>query len=145
MKINFTKKQFRTLLDLVYVADFMVNGIRLPDESIKEYEELVQYIYSFAKEMGCESLIEYSKEYNEYHETREFDDDSVNQLIEEYDAHVFWEELVYRLAKRDMEKDIAEIKDVDRDEFVRMLWAKEGIYEDEFYENGLDNVKVGDI
>lgn len=32
MKINFTKKQFRLLLDIVYAGDMVINDCRLPDE-----------------------------------------------------------------------------------------------------------------
>lgn len=145
MKINFTKRQFRTLLDLVYVGDFIINGIREHDEQIKEYEEIIQYVYSFAKKMGCGNLVKYSREYDEYHETREFEESLVYELIEEYDDYVFWEELVSRLAKRDVGKEIEEIDDISHDEVVKMLWSREEIYEKEFYKNGLDNIRVEDI
>lgn len=145
MKINFTKKQFRTLLDMVYIADFTINGIRLPDEEIKEYRELAQYIYSFAKDMACENLVEFDREYKQYFETRELEDGPVGEFIEEYDSYVFWEELVSRLAKRDVEKSISKSRDIGNDEFLNLLWAKEEVYNDEFHKNGLDNLRVEDI
>ena len=49
MKINFTKKQYRRLIDSVFLGDMVINGIRIQEEQIKEYEELRKYIYSFSK------------------------------------------------------------------------------------------------
>jgi len=51
MKINFTKKQYRSLIDLIHLGDMVVSGIRT-DDTVEEYEELREYIYSFSKQMG---------------------------------------------------------------------------------------------
>ena len=40
MKINFTKKQFRTLIDLIYAGELVINGHRLPDDIEEEFFDL---------------------------------------------------------------------------------------------------------
>jgi hypothetical protein len=62
------------LIDIDHAGNTMINGIRNRDELIKEYEELEQYIFSFAKDFVLEDLIE-------------------------YDDYVFWQELAGNLAR----------------------------------------------
>ncbi|OLS01858.1 hypothetical protein [Tissierella creatinophila] len=143
MKINFTKKQFRILLDLLFAGEYVINGHRVPDEIIKEYEDIKQYVYSFAKQFGYEDLIEFDKEFNMFFETRKHDESKINELISEYDNEVFWDELSSNLAKRDISKEyIGEKKDINHEELMRKIWSREEEYNEEFYENGLDNVTV---
>ena len=142
MKINFTKKQFRILLDLIYAGDYMINGIRVGDEIIKEYEDIQQYVSSFAKAFGYEDLVEFDKEYNMYFETRKYEESGIHDLISEYDTEVFWDELSLNLAKRDVVRDNKEIDKMSQEERMSLIWEREEDYNEEFYENGLSNVKV---
>ena len=152
MKINLTKKQYRELLDLIYTGSMMINGIRNNDEQIKDYDEIEQYIYSFAKEFGFENLVEYDKKFEEYMPTREFDDSAVSSYIEEYDEYIFWQELVARLSRRDavLKANTGWIRNDESGEETREKFEKimriqfdiEEEYEKEFDRNGLDNVKV---
>jgi len=62
MKINFTKKEYRSLIDLLDIANWVINAHRTGiGEEPKEYADLIQKIYSFSKEMGCEDIIEFNK------------------------------------------------------------------------------------
>lgn len=143
MKINFTKKQFKTLLDLIYTGEMIINGNRIPDEVIEEYDELQQYIYSFAKEMGYEDLMEYNKEYNGYYETRKYEESGIYDLIEEYNNNVFWDELASNLAERDIANKYGEeIVNLEHEDIVTAIWRREDEYSEEFSENGLLNLKV---
>ncbi|MCC5894091.1 MAG: hypothetical protein JJU16_01385 [Alkalibacterium sp.] len=142
MKINLTKNQYRSLIDLVHLGDMMVNGIRTTDK-IEEYEELREYIYSFAKQMGCGDCIKYDAKYGMHFETRDFETGKIEEYISEYDNEVFWTELPSRLADRDiirLQKLTGEI--TDREERLRKVWAKEEEYQVEFENNGLENVEV---
>ncbi|WP_423188357.1 hypothetical protein ACO1PF_07015 [Alkalibacterium sp. f15] len=142
MKINFTKKQYRSLIDLIHLGDMVVNGIRT-DDTVEEYEELREYIYSFAKQMGQEDNIKYDKEYDRHFETREYESGKVQEYIEDYDDEIFWTELASRLATRDTQKLIMLTGEIsDKDEDLKKYWSREDIYQKEFEENGLRNVSV---
>lgn len=143
MKINITKKQYLSLIELIFLGDFMVNGIRVGDEQVKEYDELKNYLFSYAKKMGYENLIEPGTKKNEYYETREFEDGVAFKYIHDYDEEIFWTELASRLAFRDagrLQKLAAE--KMDRDSFLREGWSRENVYHEEFEKNGLDNIHV---
>lgn len=142
MKINFTKKQYRTLVELLFLGNHMSNGVRESDRIVQEYEDLLQYVYSFAKEMGMEEEIIFEKEYNEFFETRELEE-SLMDYIDEYDGDVFWNELAGRLAVRDVKRqERVSVTKLDPEERMRKIWDREVEYLDEFASYELDRVNV---
>lgn len=142
MKINFTKKQFRLLLDIVYLGEMVINGWKLPDERLEKYSEIQQYIYSFAEKFGMENLVEYNGEFAMYFETTEYEDSGIHELMDEYENEVFWEDLSLNLARRDVYKSHEQNKEVVKENLIKEIWAREEKYKEEFYKNGLDNVKI---
>ena len=148
MEIKLTKEQYENLLKLVYLGNWMINAIRSGaegDERIKKYDEIEQYIFSFAKEAGLEKYIEFDKRYNKFFPTREFDEDpEIEQYLEDYDNEVFWQELADRLGTRDFIRKYGKeaIEKMDQEE--RFLKEQEFIikYEEEFEKNGLANLEI---
>ena len=49
MKINFTKKQYETLLKAVYLGNWMVSSTSDEPEG-NQFDELEEYVFSFAKD-----------------------------------------------------------------------------------------------
>jgi len=145
MKINFSKKQFENLIKLVYLGNWMINAIRVGDEKIKKYDEIEQYIYSFAKDFGLEKYIEFSKKYNKFFPARELEEGTdVEQYREEYDNETFWEDLIDRLTRRDFVKKYGEetVKKMSLEERIEKEYPFEEKYRNEFEKNGIENLKV---
>lgn len=142
MKIEFTEKQYRLLLDLVFAGEMLVNGARKLEDAVKEYEELQQYIYSHAAKFGLKNLVEYDKEYKMYFETHEFEESPITGFLEEYEDDVFWDRLAYYLAKRDVETEFRGIKKVDPYEKKKRIMDLEEQYQKEFYKYGLGRLNV---
>jgi hypothetical protein len=145
MKINFTKKEFRNLLDLVYLGNWVMTANDTEDDEEKsKYEEITQKIYSFAKEFGCEHLIEYDSEFEEYIETAEFEDSEVSEYLEEFEENNFWETLSMRLAERDFLKEIkpGEFNKIPLNEKIMKTQEHEQKWVEEFSKNGIDNLKI---
>jgi len=86
MKIHFSKKEYRQLLDLVFLGDWMASGHLEDTES--PYEELRNKIYSHAKDFGFDDLIVYDKTEDAYFETALFEDQGVLNVVEAYNQHV---------------------------------------------------------
>ncbi len=147
MKINFTKKEYLLLLDVLYMADWVLNAHREADEKedTREYEKLEQKILSYAKKMGMEKYVDFDPEYNMYFHSRFFEDTRrAQEFIDEFENDCFWEELINRLTKRDFLKSFSEkeIKEMDPyTRFERLLELSEK-YSDEFEKNGLKNILV---
>ncbi|MEE1072539.1 MAG: hypothetical protein U0L26_09190, partial [Cellulosilyticum sp.] len=60
MKIECTKEEFKTLMDLVYAGNLLINGPRSKEERIGQYADMEQAIYKMADSFGLEGLVEYS-------------------------------------------------------------------------------------
>ncbi len=106
MKINFTKKQFETLLKTVYMGSWIANANRTNtqgDEFIVKYKELEKYLLSFAKDFGLEKYVDNSG--GEIYPSIDLEEDEVMDLIDEYDNDTFWEEIINRLVNRDFMRE----------------------------------------
>jgi hypothetical protein len=145
MKNSLTKENYRTLLELVYMGLWVVTAHRVEtDAESRKYEELEQYLFSYAKDFNAEELVERDPKFNEIFPTQQLEEECT-RFIEEYDNDTFWEDLIYRLARRDFtrkygEEAISKMTTEERfkneEEFIEK-------YSNEFETNGLDNIKIG--
>ncbi len=145
MKIELTKEQCENLIKLVYLGNWMINAIRLEDERIKKFDEIEQYIFSFAEEANLDRYIEFDEKYNRFFPTREFEKDlELEQYKKDYDDEIFWQELADRLGTRDFIKKYGEEVIEKMDQKERFLKNQECIikYEEEFEKNGLANLCI---
>lgn len=143
MNIECSREQFKTLMDLVYAGNLLINGNRSQENRISQYEEMEQMIYKLAVANGFTDYIEYSEEYKEYMPTHQYEEDEFNDYIDAYDTAVFWEELVMRLARRDALNYAGDVNpDVTKAELKKMQMELEEKYEDEIERNGIMNLKI---
>ncbi len=143
MKIECTKEEFKTLMDLVYAGNLLINGTRLQAERIKNYSDMEQMIYKMAEAFELGDLVEYSEEFGEYMPTHEYEEDEFNDYIDEYDTSVFWEELVMRLARRDALNYAGDVdQNVTKAALKEMQLGFEEKYQEEIEANGLMNLKI---
>ena len=144
MKINYTKKEYRLLLDMVEMAEWVLNAHKTnPSDEIKKFSEIYQKILSYAKDMGFENLIVYDKDLEGYFATAEYEESEHMRYIEEFEDDVFWDALPNRLAVRDLVKQVGE-KKYEEMEFVERatkLVELESVYYDELEEHGIDNLR----
>ena len=145
MKINFTKNEYRLLLELIYLGQWMVEAHEI-DESpeTEKYEMLIQKIYSHASEMGCTDLIEPAESLSEYYPTLSFEEGKVFDYIDEYNNETFWDELIRRLAERDVQVELT-VKNIainSVDEMWKISTPFEEKYAREFQEHGVTRLVV---
>ncbi|MBE6023022.1 MAG: hypothetical protein E7231_07290 [Cellulosilyticum sp.] len=143
MKIECTKEEFKTLMDLVYAGNLLINGPRSKEERVAQYADMEQVIYKMANSFGLDGLVEYSEEYNEYMPTHEYEEDEFNNYIDEYDTSVFWDELVMRLARRDALNYAGDVdQNITKAALKQMQLGFEEKYEEEIEANGIMNLKI---
>ena len=146
MKINITKSEYRLLLDVLSISDWVMNSHKIGKNPKSEpYKELEQKFMSFAKDFGCEKLVMYDERYESFFPTAEYENqDTDRPFIEEFEEEVFWEELCNRLGQRDLlkEKGIQKVKEMDP---IERMTAEDKIaekYNKEFIENGIKNLII---
>ena len=147
MKIEFTPKEYECLLDILYIADWVLNAHKIEDDPRTEaYKKLEQKIFSYAKEMGFENLVEYASEYKKYFPTRELEETgSAREFIEEFENDTFWDELASRLAERDSARKVGGVKNLFKlsfEERAEIIWSFEEKYASEFETRGLEGLSI---
>ena len=125
MEIKLTEKQFRRLLDLVYIGNWVLNSTR-GDDRIRDYDQVESLIFSYCLSHGMAPLTELSE--GELIPSRAFADGGIHEAIMAYEDNTFFEILAQELALRDM--DDPPITQDNYDEVMermntsRWIWTK---------------------
>lgn len=141
MKINFTNKEYRLLVTMLDIADWIMNANHSGERmETKPYRALRNRILSHADEMGMKGC--FVKEGETYYETRAYEDASEGMpFIDEYCDEAFWEELISRLAQRDYAERYGD-EEVGVSTRIERIHPLEEVYGKEFSEAGLKNLRV---
>lgn len=133
MKIELTPRQFRYLLDLVYIGNWVLNSTRDKDR-IKEYDQVESLIFSHCLQNKMPKLVELYQ--GELIPSRAFADGGIHEAIEQYEDIVFYEILAEEMALRDMDGEPLTKENYDA------LMARIDDYLSEFDRHGTDNISV---
>lgn len=133
MKIELTEQQFRYLLDLVYIGNWVINSTRENDR-IREYDQVESLVFSRCAEHKMKSLIEHLD--GEVIPSRAFAEGGIHEVIENYEDVVFYEILAEELALRDMDGE-----PMTRENYAELM-ERIDTYMGEFEEHGTDHVSV---
>ena len=133
MDLELSRKQFRRLLDMVYIGNWILNSTRGEDR-IPDYDEVESLLFAKAREEGMGILAEDYQ--GEVIPSRAFADGGIHEAIMDYEDNVFFDILAEDLARRDM--DDVPIDDSNYDELASRIEA----YISEFERNGTDNIQV---
>jgi hypothetical protein len=146
MKFEFTEKEYRTLVDILTLSGMILDAYgRGEDSSRKGCFELEQKIYSYFEDVGSRDLIMRDPSTGQY--VRKWSSDrseTIVQILDEYVDASFWEELIVRMAERDMLADL-ELQGKDQSKLTleerETLLRKYGDrYDREFRSNGLKSI-----
>lgn len=133
MELNLTEKQFRRLLDLVYIGNWVLNSTRGEDR-IRQYDEVESRVFAHCLDHGMTKLAEV---YNgEIIPSRAFAEGGIHEAIMAYEDISFFEILAEEMAMRDMETDCATVENYEE------LMERMDRYMGEFEENGTDHINV---
>ena len=111
MQIDFTPKEFRRLLDLVYIGNWVLNSTRGEDR-FADYDNLESKIFALSPAL--------SEEWNgTVVPSRAYTEGGIHEAIAYYEDNVFYEILAEELSRRDM--DYPEITEDNYDEIVSRM------------------------
>ena len=133
MKLELTTKQFRRLLDMAYIGNWILNSTR-GDDRFKDYDDVESLLFSRAALEGMPQLAELYQ--GEVIPSRAFVEGGIHEAIVEYENNVFFEILAEDLARRDMED-----ASIDQNNYEE-LSSRIDAYIAEFEQHGTDNILV---
>ena len=133
MKLELTTKQFRRLLDMAYIGNWILNSTR-GDDRFKDYDDVESLLFAKAREEGMGVLAEDWQ--GEVVPSRAFAEGGIHEAIMEYENNVFFDILAEDLARRDMED-----ASIDQNNYEE-LSSRFDAYIAEFEQHGTDNILV---
>ena len=133
MEIKMTEKQFRRLLDLVYIGNWILNSTR-GDDRIRQYDEVESLVFSQCLAHGMAPLTELYQ--GQLIPSQAFAEGGIHEAIMAYEDTMFFESLAQELALRDMDSDAPTPENVDE------LRERMDTYLGEFEQHGTDNITV---
>ena len=131
MQIQLTNKEFRRLLDLVYIGNWILNSTRGEDR-FQDYDDVESKLFALCRTNAMNTLVEDwegtsipSKAYAE---------GGIHEAIAYYEDNVFYEILAEELSRRDME-----YPDITEDNYDEII-SRMDQYMSEFQVSGVDNL-----
>ncbi|MDR2531157.1 MAG: hypothetical protein LBC65_06420 [Oscillospiraceae bacterium] len=134
MNIELSKKEFRRLLDLAYIGNWVLNSERDGSDRIADYDALTSKLFALCGDFGMDRLFEVQRGITI--PSREYVDGGIHDAIMYYEDSAFFEILAEELTRRDM--GFPTIGEDNADEFASRMDK----YIDEFEENGIENIQI---
>ena len=135
MQIELTNKEFRHLLDLVYIGNWVLNSTR-GDDRFVEYDDLESKLFGLCRNVGMKVLVEDWN--NTTIPSRAYEAGGIHEAIAYYEDNVFYEILAEELSRRDM--GYADITPENYDEITGRMQQ----YMQEFEASGVDRLILED-
>ena len=133
MNIDLTGKEFRRLLDMVYIGNWILNSTRTTDR-FEDYDLVQEKLFSLCAKNGMPSLVQ--TWHGHVFPSRAYEDGGIHEAIADYEDAVFFDILAEELARRDMISDGLDDTDTEA------LALRMDEYMSEFEKNGIANLKL---
>ena len=131
MQIELTLAEFRNLLDMVYIGNWVLNSTRGEDR-FQVYDDLESKLFALSREHGMKVLA------HDWEGTvvpsQAYAEGGIHEAIAFYEDNVFYQILAEELSHRDM--DYAQINDDNYDEIISRMDK----YMSEFQASGVDHL-----
>jgi hypothetical protein len=141
MNISLTQEQYKDLLLMTYLGNWMINSHQVERE--QTFEAVASHIYSHVEVFGVSGLVEKDPDDGKYYPTRELEELAAERM-DAYDNETFWAELIERLSERDLvakhgqsasEKMTIEERFANLEDF-------ETLYDEEFETHGIERLTI---
>ena len=133
MELELTKKEYRRLLDMVYIGNWVLNSMRGEDR-FSDYDAVESLLFSKAREVDMAVLADEVD--GEVIPSKAFVEGGIHEAIIDYENAVFFDILAEELSRRDMEAEHIDPNDTEE------LLVRMEEYMAEFEVNGTDNVEI---
>lgn len=133
MEIELTKREFRHILDLIYIGNWILNSTRENDR-FEEYDLLQEKFFAMAARNG---LPELAQSYmGHVFPSVAYEEGGIHDAIADYEDAVFFDILAEELARRDMSEEHLNPDDINE------LASRMDNYMSEFELNGVENITL---
>lgn len=135
MQINLSTKEFRRLLDMVYIGNWILNSTRGEDR-FADYDDLESKLFALCREHKMDILTE---DWNGIAvPSKAYVEGGIHEAIAFYEDNVFYEILAEELSRRDMA-----YPEITEDNYAEIIGRMDR-YMTEFQASGVDNLILED-
>ena len=135
MNIELSDKEFRHLLDLIYIGNWILNSTRGEDR-FAIYDDLQEKFFALCAKHDMRALV--TAYMGHYFPSKAYEEGGIHEAIADYEDAVFFDILAEELARRDMLEENLNQDDMNE------LTNRMNDYMDEFERNGVDRIVVED-
>lgn len=140
MQIELNKEQFRNLLALAFLGEWVVNGSNTETQSRDELLKTADALYAMAAASGIDEWVERCQDCGEHHANRTMEE-ALMPYVDQYDEQTFWDALAQHLALRDVAVGDGASEPLSAEKELHM-WHRKEQYDQEFRKHGLNNVRL---
>ena len=133
MNIELSDKEFRRLLDMVYIGNWILNSTR-GDDRFEDYDLIQEKLFAKCPDLGMRALSQ--TWHGRSFPSKAYEEGGIHEAIADYEDAVFYDILAEELARRDLG-----LEDSDPEDFSE-LSARMEDYMDEFEKNGLNTISI---
>ena len=139
MNVKLTTAQYRKLIELAYLGEWVINAHHDTEYQDEAADQVLQTLLAAhpLREIGRDD--ETSRHYMQ----TDWVEQLYDNFILDYDDHVFWDELIERLAQRDLAKQRGvSLDEINRDDDLLELRPLEEHYRTELEEHGIERLEI---
>ena len=133
MQLELSKKEFRRLLDMVYIGNWILNSTREKDR-FEDYDILQEKLFAQCAKNGMNALI--SRWQGHIFPSPAYENGGIHEAIADYEDAVFFDILAEELARRDLGLENSDPEDATE------LTNRMDEYMAEFEKNGLSTINI---
>ena len=133
MNIELSEREFRRLLDMIYIGNWILNSTR-GDDRFEDYDLLQEKLFALCPSHGMRALAESWQ--GHIFPSRAYEEGGIHEAIADYEDAVFYNILAEELALRDMDGE-----PLTRENYGALM-DRIDAYLSEFDQHGTDNISV---
>lgn len=147
MHLRLSVDELATLIDMVSLAAEVSSLNQKPgtEEHLASFESLEDKILEKAKTQGFDNIIEIDPERDKHRITTDYQSNSyIQDCIDEMRNEIFWDELSFRLAERDIIKRLGEPSylQLSEEKQVELIEPLQRSYWAQFSRRGLNDIHL---
>lgn len=131
MQIDLTTKEFRMLLDMVYIGNWILNSTR-GDDRFQDYDQIESKLFGLCRNTPLKTLTETENGISV--PSQAYVDGGIHEAIAYYEDNIFYEILAEELSRRDMN-----YPDITPENYAEMV-ERINRYMDTFEASGVDRL-----
>jgi len=143
MKIEFTEEEYKALLDMIYLSEWMMHSHCNADSKLDEkYTQLRRKILSHYQEMNAAER--YTHDEDEFYEEEQYERMLHEKYVQKYNELTLWDELATRLTQKKiaLPQQVSPADVTNIDEKLKSLVELEQKYHELFKKQGIDAINV---